>query len=194
MNTPKEAQTLTSQYVDEILIFNKAHNIVGRSSKQEILELDIKDAETILEHTKDQIKILDIGSGAGLPGIIIAINQPWSQVVMSEKSKKKAYFLKKTIKTLGLKNAEVIDTAITTTTKNLEPFDVITARALASSNNIVNMSEQLLAPNGVFLLMKGRKEAVTSEVNDLDNTKYSYTIHSKRLPKTQRHILEIKKK
>ncbi len=113
---------------------------------------------------------------------------------MSEKSKKKAYFLKKTIKTLGLKNAEVIDTAITTTTKNLKPFDVITARALASSNNIVNMSEQLLAPNGVFLLMKGRKEAVTSEVNDLDNTKYSYTIHSKRLPKTQRHILEIKKK
>ena len=113
---------------------------------------------------------------------------------MSEKSKKKAYFIKKTIKTLGLKNAEVIDTAITSSTINLELFDTITARALAPSNEIVKMSIQLLAPNGIFLLMKGKKETTTNEVNDLDNAKYSYTIHPKRLPKTQRHILEIKKK
>ena len=113
---------------------------------------------------------------------------------MSEKSKKKAYFIKKTIKALGLKNAEVIDTAITPLTKNLELFDTITARALAPSNDIVKMSIQLLTPNGIFLLMKGKKETTTNEVNDLDNTKYSYTIHPKRLPKTQRHILEIKKK
>jgi 16S rRNA (guanine527-N7)-methyltransferase len=150
--------------------------------------------ETILEHTKKQIKILDIGSGAGLPGIIIAINQPWSQVIMSEKNKKKAYFIKKTIKTLGLKNAEIIDAAINPTTKNIGPFDVITARALASSKNIINISAQLLKPNGVFLLMKGRKKTITNEINDLDNTKYSYTIHSKTLPETQRHILEIKRK
>ena len=175
-------------------MFNKAHNIIGRSSKQEILELDIKDVETILEHTKNHIKILDIGSGAGLPGFIIAINQPWSQVVMSEKNKKKAYFIRKTIKTLGLKNAEVIDVAITPSTENIGLFDVVTARALASSNNIINMSAQLLKPNGVFLLMKGKKETITNEINDLDNIKYSYTIHSKTLPKTQRHILEIKKK
>jgi 16S rRNA G527 N7-methylase RsmG len=113
---------------------------------------------------------------------------------MSEKSKKKAYFIKKTIKSLGLKNAAVIDSAITPSTKHPKYFDVITARALASCNDIVNMSAQLLASNGVFLLMKGKKETLTNELNDLDNTKYSYTIHSKRLPKTQRHILEIKKK
>ena len=113
---------------------------------------------------------------------------------MSEKSKKKAYFIKKTIKALGLKNAEVIDTAITPSTKNLELFDTITARALAPSKDIVKMSTQLLTPNGIFLLMKGNKETTTNEVKDLDNTKYSYIIHPKRLPKTQRHILEIKKK
>jgi len=56
------------------------------------------------------------------------------------------------------------------------------------------MSTQLLKPNGIFLLMKGKKETITNEINDLDNTKYSYTIHSKILPKTQRHILEIKRK
>ena len=95
---------------------------------------------------------------------------------MSEKSKKKAYFIKKTIKTLGLKNAKVIDTAITPSTINLELFDTITARALAPSNTIVKMSIQLLTPNGIFLLMKGKKETTTNEVKDLDNTKYSYTM------------------
>ena len=119
--------------------------------------MDIKDAETILDHTKNQTRILDIGSGAGLPGIIIAINQPWSQVVMSEKSKKKAYFIKKTIKNLGLKNAEVIDTAITASTTNLELFDTITARALAPSNDIVKMSTQLLAPKWNFFTYEGQK-------------------------------------
>lgn len=113
---------------------------------------------------------------------------------MSEKNKKKAYFIRKTIKTLGLKNAEIIDVAINPTTKNIGPFDVVTARALSSSQNIINMSTQLLKPNGIFLLMKGKKETITNEINDLDNTKYSYTIHSKILPKTQRHILEIKRK
>ena len=55
----------------------------------------MQDSETILEHTKDKVYILDIGSGAGLPGIIIAINQPWTKVLMSEKNKKKAYFVEK---------------------------------------------------------------------------------------------------
>ena len=63
---------------------------------------------------------------------------------MSEKSKKKAYFIKKTIKALGLKNAEVIDTAITPSTKNLELFDTITDRALAPSKAIEKMSTKLL--------------------------------------------------
>ena len=78
--------------------------------------------------------------------------------------------------------------------KTLDLLMLLLARALSSSQNIINMSTQLLKPNGIFLLMKGKKETITNEINDLDNTKYSYTIHSKILPKTQRHILEIKRK
>jgi 16S rRNA G527 N7-methylase RsmG len=58
----------------------------------------VQDSETILEHTRDKAYILDIGSGAGLPGIIIAINQPWTKVLMSEKNKKKPTSLKKQLK------------------------------------------------------------------------------------------------
>ena len=76
--------------IKEILKFNKAHNIVGRFSEEEILSLDVLDCETILEHINPSQKVLDIGSGAVLPGLIIAINQPKTQITMSEKNKKKA--------------------------------------------------------------------------------------------------------
>ncbi|MDB9790357.1 16S rRNA (guanine(527)-N(7))-methyltransferase RsmG [Gammaproteobacteria bacterium] len=186
-------QELTNQYVDEIVVFSAAHNIVGRNSAQDIHRFDVQDSETILDHTKEHKRILDIGSGAGLPGIIIAINQPWTKVVMSEKNKKKAYFIKKTIKNLGLKNAEVIDTTITKQTVDLGQFDVVTARALAPTNKIVEMSEQLLSSTGKFLLMKGKKEVILEEVEGLDKTKYSYNIHTKKLAQAPRHILEINK-
>ena len=67
------------------------------------------DCESILPHTLYAKKILDIGSGAGLPGLIIAIHQPQTEVTMSEKNKKKAYFIKKTIRTLQLTNANAGD-------------------------------------------------------------------------------------
>ena len=94
-------------FIKEILKFNKAHNIVGRFSEEEIVSLDILDCEPILEHINPSQKVLDIGSGAGLPGLIIAINQPKTQITMSEKNKKKAYFIRKMIRTLQLTNATI---------------------------------------------------------------------------------------
>ena len=76
---------------------------------------------------------------------------------MSEKSKKKAYFIKKTIKALGLKNAEVIDTAITPSTKNLELFDTITARALAPSNDHSKNVHTAFNPKWNFFTYEGQK-------------------------------------
>ena len=75
---------------------------------------------------------------------IIAIKKPLSKVTMFEKNKKKAYFIKKTIRTLGLKNAKIVDKAITPELITDTPFDVVTARALAPANKIVNMSQHLL--------------------------------------------------
>jgi 16S rRNA (guanine527-N7)-methyltransferase len=67
--------------------------------------LDVLDCEAILPHINPQQKILDIGSGAGLPGLIIAIKKPSALVTMSEKNNKKAYFIRKMINTLKLTNA-----------------------------------------------------------------------------------------
>ena len=181
-------------FIKEILKFNKAHNIVGRFSEEEIVSSDILDCETILEHINSSQKVLDIGSGAGLPGLIIAINQPKTQITMSEKNKKKAYFIRKMIRTLQLTNATILDKAITPNLITENKFDVITARALATAPIIIKMSQHLLNKGGKFALMKGALEKINEEVAQLDNNKYSYTIHKTNISNTNRHILEINKK
>ena len=181
-------------FIKEILKFNKAHNIVGRFSEEEIVSSDILDCETILEHINSSQKVLDIGSGAGLPGLIIAINQPKTQITMSEKNKKKAYFIRKMIRTLQLTNATILDKATTPNLITENKFDVITARALATAPTIIKMSNHLLNKGGKFVLMKGALEKINEEVAQLDNNKYSYTIHKTNISNTNRHILEINKK
>ena len=181
-------------FIKEILKFNKAHNIVGRFSEEEIVSSDILDCETILEHISSSQKVLDIGSGAGLPGLIIAINQPKTQITMSEKNKKKAYFIRKMIRTLQLTNATILDKATTPNLITQNKFDVITARALATAPTIIKMSHHLLNKGGKFVLMKGALEKINEEVAQLDNNKYSYTIHKTNISNTNRHILEINKK
>lgn len=181
-------------FIKEILKFNKAHNIVGRFSEEEIVSSDILDCETILEHINPSQKVLDIGSGAGLPGLIVAINQPKTQITMSEKNKKKAYFIRKMIRTLQLTNATILDKATTPNLITENKFDVITARALATAPTIIKMSHHLLNKGGKFVLMKGALEKINEEVAQLDNNKYSYTIHKTNISNTNRHILEINKK
>jgi len=185
---------LTKTFVEEILKFNKTHNIVGRLTESEINLLDVLDCKSILPHTKTAKKVLDIGSGAGLPGLIIAIHQPQTEVTMSEKNKKKAYFIKKTIRTLQLTNAKILDEAITPKLITENKFDIITARALASAFKIIKMSKHLLSKDGKFLLMKGAIEKINEEVAQLENNTYSYTVHKTENTETNRHILEITQK
>jgi len=185
---------LTKAFVEEILKFNKAHNIVGRFTEKEINLLDVLDCESILPYTNSAKKILDIGSGAGLPGLIIAIHQPQTEVTMSEKNKKKAYFLKKTIRTLQLANAKILDEAVTPKLITENKFDIVTARALASALKIIKMSKHLLSKEGKFLFMKGAIEKINEEVAQLENNTYSYTIHKTKNTETNRHILEITQK
>lgn len=148
----------------------------------------------ILKHIPPEKEILDIGSGAGLPGLLIAILQPRSRITMSEKNQKKAYFIKKTIQTLGLTNAKVKNQATSPKTSTRNLFDIITARALAPTPEIISLSEHLLVKSGKYILMKGELEKIKEEVDQLDNNTYSYNIYKTNTKDKHRHILEITKK
>ena len=110
---------------------------------------------------------------------------------MYEKNKKKAYFIKKTIRTLKLTNAHILDEAVTPNLITSNKFDIVTARALAPAPKIIEMSKHLLSKDGKFLLLKGAIEKINEEVAQLENNTYSYTIHKTKTTETKRHILEI---
>lgn len=99
-------------------------------------------------------RILDVGSGAGLPGIPLAVVKPELQVTLLDSNHKKAAFLKQAVAELQLKNASVACERVETW-RPAEKFDCIISRALGELAEFVALAKHLLAPAGVFAAMKG---------------------------------------
>ena len=144
---PAEVEKKIEQFVNEALAFNKKHNIFVRESIKEVYEKDVDDCLPVLQKINNSDKILDLGSGGGFPGIIIAILKPMCEIHLLEKSKKKCYFLNKTIDLLGLKNAKVLNTVISKN-NSLGSYTLITARAFSSTTNILELTENNLDDDG----------------------------------------------
>ena len=146
----EEADKKIEQFVNEAFAFNKKHNIIVRASTEEVYEKDVYDCLPVLKKINSSDKILDLGSGGGFPGIIIAITKPMCEIHLLEKSKKKCYFLNKTIDLLELKNAKVLDTVITKK-NNLGSYSLITARAFSSTKNILELTQNNLEAGGKYV-------------------------------------------
>ena len=82
-----EVEKKIEQFVNEALAFNKKHNIFVRESIKEVYEKDVDDCLPVLQKIKNSDKILDLGSGGGFPGIIIAISKPMCEIYLLEKMK-----------------------------------------------------------------------------------------------------------
>ena len=85
-------EELINHFINEALTFNLKHNIFIRTNKEEVLEKDILDCLPLVENIKTKEKILDLGSGGGFPGIVLAILRPKSEIHLLEKSQKNATF------------------------------------------------------------------------------------------------------
>jgi 16S rRNA (guanine527-N7)-methyltransferase len=190
-NTDKTNKKI-EQFVNEALAYNKKHNIFVRESTQEVYEKDVYDCMPVIQKINKTDKILDLGSGGGFPGIIIAIAKPMCEIHLLEKSKKKCYFLNKTIDLLGLKNAQVLNTVINKK-NNLGSYSLITARAFSSITNILELTTNNLNAGGKYVLLKGKKEKITEELTTINTNKYKYEIIKLENKKYERHLVEIKK-
>ena len=191
-NFSKTEKEKIELYVQEALAFNKKHNLFIRANRDEVFEKDILDCVPLVEKVEKGSKILDLGSGGGFPGVVLAILRPDCEVHLLEKSQKKCYFLNKTKDTLKLNNIKVLKQTISKN-NTLEEYSTITARAFSSTQNILNLTERNLKKNGKYLLLKGRIEKIEEEMAAINTNNYKYEIIELDNKKYERHIVQIKK-
>ena len=180
------------QFVNKAIQFNKHHNIFQRTSAEEVLRKDVKESLQINPHISKQDTILDIGSGGGLPGVVIAISNPKTQTNLVESNQKKAYFLKQIKHDLSLDNLTVHNQRIETH-NNLGEFNLITARAFATIEKILTLSENNLYQGGKYVLFKGTKNKIEEELTSLNTNKFKYEIIEQDNKEKERHLVVIKK-
>ena len=181
-----------NQFIDLALKFNKTHNIFARKNKNEIYEKDFLDCFPLFKMIKDGQSIIDLGSGGGFPGILLSIVKPNNKTNLLESSTKKCFFLKSAIEKLSLTNTKVINKTIKNN-NNIGTFDVITARAFASTKKIITLTKNNTHKNSIYILLKGRKKTIQEELNDIDKNQYIYEIIKQDTKKYERNIVEIKK-
>jgi 16S rRNA (guanine527-N7)-methyltransferase len=143
-------------YLGELLAWNRAYNLTAVRSADDAVTRHLLDSLAILPWVQGE-RLLDVGTGPGLPGIPLALARPDRQHVLLDSNGKKVRFLRHVIRTLGLNNVEAVQARV----ENLEDgdgFDCITARAFAPMPRLLRWVGPLLAPGGRLLAMCGRDD------------------------------------
>ena len=151
----KEQISKFEKYLELLLEWNEKFNLTAITDKDEIEEKHFLDSLKLVEYFDIENKtLLDIGSGAGFPGIPLAIAKPTAKVTLLEANGKKVSFLHEVVKQLNLTNVEVIQ-GRAEELKNRECFDVVTARAVKELNILLEISFSLVKVGGGFIAYKG---------------------------------------
>lgn len=161
---------LNEQQIEQLLGFikliekwNKAYNLTAIRSKEDMVPLHLLDSLAIAPFIEGN-RVIDIGTGAGLPGIPLAICLPETEFTLLDSNAKKTRFVHQAILELKLENASVYHQRV----ENYKPeqlFNAAISRAFASLSDIVKLTAHLLDKDGVLLAMKGQKpEAELAQV------------------------------
>lgn len=145
-------------YMALIQKWNKVYNLTALRDPVDMLTHHLLDSLTAIaplaRHTQGQpIKVLDVGSGGGLPGVVLAICMPELNVSCVDTVAKKAAFVQQVAVSLKLPNLRGIHARVESLT---DPYDVICSRAFASLPDFVTWSRTALAEGGVWMAMKGK--------------------------------------
>lgn len=170
---------LLEKYQNLTLEMNKVMNLTGNDTPEEFATKNVLDSLLLVQYLAFDIKgknIIDIGSGAGLPGIPLAIYFPETNFYLLEPIKKRCNFLNKVVEELSLKNVVVINGRAEELVKEKRSFfDVATARAVSSLNILLELAMPLIKIGGIFISYKGKnyeKELISSKLalNELNSS------------------------
>ena len=144
-------------YMDYLLAVNAHTNLTAITNPREIEIKHFKDSLTVLSYIKEKDKVLDIGAGAGFPGLPLRIEKDFD-LTLIDSVNKKVVFMNEVIEKLGLKNTRAIHTrAEDYAREKRESFDVVVSRAVANMATLSEYALPFLKVGGLFIALKGPK-------------------------------------
>ena len=154
-----EKQSLQfEKYLYLLQEYNKVMNLTGITEEEEVYEKHFYDSLLFsFNENMDGLSLIDVGSGAGFPGVPLAIVYPSLKVTLLEPLTKRCKFLEVVKNELGLSNVVIVnERAEDFSKKNEEKFDIATARAVSKLNILLEISSQMIKVNGYFIALKGK--------------------------------------
>ena len=150
---PAAALEQLASYLHLLVKWNRVYNLTAIRDEAKMVSHHVLDSLAVVNHLPDG-NILDVGSGAGLPGIPIAISCPGRTITLLDSNHKKSAFLKQAIAELGLTTTQAV-TARVEAYRPLETFKIVISRAFSDLADFVKLAGHLCAVDGVMIAMKG---------------------------------------
>ncbi len=144
------------EYASFLKEYNQKINLTGIDEYEEVLDKHFYDSLLLSFNFKLEGTFVDVGTGAGFPGVVLKICFPDLKVILLEPLKKRCVFLEELIKRLDLKDIEVINTrGEDYTLKHREEFDYVSARAVSNMNMLIEVCGGLVRVGGYFIALRG---------------------------------------
>jgi len=176
-------------YLNELQRWDRVYNLTAIRDLGEMVTRHLLDSLTVMPYLYDGARILDVGTGAGLPGLVLAVANPQHHFTLLDSNGKKTRFLHHVYPMLGLTNVAVVHSRVETYQPD-QPFEVVLCRAFASLGDIVALTAPQLASQGRILAMKGGLDP-----QELATVPAGWQVHVHRLDvpdlDAQRHLLEL---
>ena len=175
-------------YKDILLKWNKAFNLTALRDEKTVVINHLLDSLSVA-HLIQENDILDVGSGAGLPGIVLALYDPKKQITLVDKVGKKAAFMRQVCIELDIKNVDVIHCRVEDMDHN-KKFDAIVARAFSEMDLLINLTKNIIKKNGYWYGMKSKK--LMDEI--IVKRKEFLEIHQIKVPflEADRYLIKLK--
>jgi len=178
--------------IDELEIGNAQFNLTGIRDRPGMLRKHVLDSLSVQPYLRGS-RVADIGTGAGFPGLPLAIVNPQRRFTLVEATGKKARFVEQTARRLGCDNVQV-EHARAENYRPFELFDTVVARALSSLADFAAYASHLCAPQGRLLAMKGKRP--DDEISALPKSFRVLAVHRLKVPglEDERHLVEFSSK
>ena len=139
--------------------WNKVYSLTAITKTEHIITHHLLDGLTVAPYIAEAQRVIDVGSGMGVPGIVLAVWNPRMQVILLDSNQKKCTFLKQVVIELGLKNVDVVCARVEEYTL-AQKFNIVISRAFASGQLFIQLTRHLLADDGYFLAMKSKIDEI----------------------------------